>query len=578
MAGEVTTENMDEMNLGGIPNQASGNAFQDFFQDIMNDPQKRIIAIVAAAVLVMAMVAFFAFGQKTDENRGKLVPLVQEIDQSRAFEIVAKLKSVNIESKVSTSEKPGEYIVTVYENAVESSYLALSRTNLLEDDDYGLFDENDWAASDYDKRIKLTRAINGDLSRIISRLDGLRSAIVRVNVPEQQIFTELQADTTATIQVELLNDADELTKSQVKSIVNILRGYVPNLNKERISIVDTQGRNYSTFKEENEAGGGDDFIDDMDRLNKLMEKRVTKYLDVVLGPGQYEVSVSASISREKVEQQETTYKDGAVGSRQTGNEVLNTSSGGLTEGPLAASGKNYNSTTSNETMLPSFEQKSTTYLPGRITDVTVALAVDKSVPAVVSLAQLRESVAAIVGSKTAADKIKITVVDLHSSDPGLENAVPVKSGGVFTTVNNFFKGGAWSVVSKIFIVIAIIVALLLVSIISLNFLSAAANKNYTEELDPNLSSEFDEVVNDNYDDLGEAESIAQQEALLREMMGQGGAENPGELPDASNRSKTLDEEDLEKVQFENLLNDFQSVAGSKPDILAKKIQVWLDDE
>lgn len=579
MAGEVTTENMDEMDLGGIPTQESGNAFQDFFQDVVNDPQKRIIAIVAAAVLVMALVAFFAFGQKADENRGKLVPLVQEIDQSRAFEIVAKLKSVNIEAKVETSEKPGEYVVTVYENAVESSYLALSRTNLLEDDDYGLFDENDWAASDYDKRIKLTRAINGDLSRIISRLDGLRSAIVRVNVPEQQIFTELQADTTATIQVELLNDGDELTKSQVKSIVNILRGYVPNLDKEKISIVDTQGRNYNTFKEDDEAGGGDDFIDDMDRLNKLMEKRVTKYLDVVLGSGQYEVSVSASISREKVEQQETIYKDGAVGSRQTGKEILNTSTGGAQEGPLTGSGKNYNSTTSNETMLPSFEQKNVTYLPGRITDVTVALAVDKSVPAMVSLSQLRESVAAIVGSKTSAEKIKITVVDLHSSGTSIDAAAPVKSGGVFTTVNNFFKGGAWSVISKIFIVIAIIVALLLISIISLNFLSAAANKNYTEELDPNLATEFDEVVNDNYDDMGEADSIAQQEALLREMMGQQAAEEaPGELQDASKRSKTLDEDDLEKVQFENLLNDFQSVAGSKPDILAKKIQVWLDDE
>ena len=577
MAGEVTTENTDEMNLGGIPDQASGNAFQDFFQDVTNDPQKRIIAIVAAAVLVMGLVAFFAFGQKTDENRGKLVPLVQEIDQSRAFEIVAKLKSVNIEAKVNSGERPGEYIVDVYENAVESSYLALSRTNLLENDDYGLFDQNDWAASDYDKRIKLTRAINGDLSRIISRLDGLRSAIVRVNVPEQQIFTELQADTTATIQVELLNDANELSKSQVKSIVNILRGYVPNLDKSKISIVDTQGRNYSTFKEENEAGGGDDFIDDMDRLNKLLEKRVTKYLDVVLGSGQYEVSVSASISREKIESQQTTYKDGAVGSRQTGKEILNTSLGGTKEGPLTGSGKNYNSTTSNETMLPSFEQKNTTYLPGRITDVTVALAVDKSVPAMVSLSQLRESVAAIVGSKTTADKIKITVVDLHSGETGLDTTAPVKSGGVFTIANNFFRGGAWSVISKIFIVIAIIVALLLVSIISLNFLSAAANKNYTEELDPNLASEFDEVVNDDYQDLGEAESIAQQEALLKEMMGQG-SESPGELADASNRPRNLDEEDLEKVEFENLLNDFQSVAGSKPDILAKKIQVWLDDE
>jgi len=580
MAGEVTTDN--DLDQGRNSGQLASGGVKDFFQDLMNDPQKRIITLVIAAVLLITIVMFFFMGRKPDENRGKLVPLVQEIDQSRAFEVVAKLKSVNIEAKVNPGEKPGQYIVKVYENAVETSYLALSRTNLLEDDDYGLFDQNDWAASDYDKRIKLTRAINGDLSRIISRLDGLRSAIVRVNIPEQQLFSDLQADTTATIQVELLNDADELSKTQVKSIVNILRGYVPKLQKERISIVDTQGRNYSTFKTDDEAGG-DDFIDDMDRLNKLMEKRVVKYLDVVLGPGMYEVSVSASLSREKVEQQETIYKEGAVGSRQTGSEILRANSGANLEGPMVGTGKNYDSQSSSETMLPSFEQKNITYLPGRITDISVALAVDKSVPAIVSLAQLRESVAAIVGSKTAADKIKITVVDMVSRSSGLESTTSVKSSGMTTVVNNFFKGGTWSVISKFFIVIAIITALIIISIISLNFLSAAANKNYTEEIDSNIGSEFDEVINDNSDDFGEGDSIAQQEALLREMMGQSsgvGSGNSGtqELPDSSVRSRKIDEEDLEKVQFENLLNDFQSVAGSKPEILARKIQVWLDDD
>jgi hypothetical protein len=297
----------------------------------------------------------------------------------------------------------------------------------------------------------------------------------------------------------------------------------------------------------------------------------------------YEVSVSASLSREKVEQQETIYKEGAVGSRQTGSEILRANSGANLEGPMVGTGKNYDSQSSSETMLPSFEQKNITYLPGRITDISVALAVDKSVPAIVSLAQLRESVAAIVGSKTAADKIKITVVDMVSRSSGLESTTSVKSSGMTTVVNNFFKGGTWSVISKFFIVIAIITALIIISIISLNFLSAAANKNYTEEIDSNIGSEFDEVINDNSDDFGEGDSIAQQEALLREMMGQSsgvGSGNSGtqELPDSSVRSRKIDEEDLEKVQFENLLNDFQSVAGSKPEILARKIQVWLDDD
>ncbi len=579
MAGEVTTGQDLDIGIGNTTGpKASG--VQGFFQDIFTDPQKRIYAFVGIAV-VLALFGYlmFAAPKSADENQGKLVPLVQEIDQARAFEIVAKLKSVNIDAKVGPGERPGDYSVQVYEKAVESSYLALARTNLLQDDDYGLFDQNDWASSDYDKRIKLTRAINGDLSRIISRMDGLKSAIVRVNIPEQQIFTELQSATTATVQVELLNEAEELSKSQVKSIVNLLRGYVPNLDKDKISVVDTQGRNYSLFKDEEESDT-ENYIDEVERVNKLIKDRVAKYLDVVLGSKNYEVSISAAVSREKVQQQETTYKEGAVGSRHTDSEVLVAGSNPNVAGPGASgTSKDYSSQSSNETLLPSFEQKQVTYLPGKITKVTVALAVDKTVPTMISLSQLRESVAAVIGPEATAEDVKLTIIDMNALNAEASAGAAAKPSFI-QTVTNFFRGGVWSVVMKIFTVVAIIIALLLVAIISLNFLSVAANKNYTNEIDPSLGNEFDQVLNDEIGgaDYGEAEALAQQEALLKEMMGESFEPTPIAKGEAKSYSNDSPAESDDKMQFDNLLNNFQSVANNKPDIMARKIQMWLEED
>lgn len=571
MADDLPAEDLQGMDMEQDFNPSAGGGGEGILasiQDFLSNPQNRLIAIGVGVVIVAVLAFAIVNSQNQDENRGDLVPLVNEIDQARAFEIVAKLKSVNIEAKVLPGEKPGEYVVSVYENAIETSYLSLSRTNLLENDDYGLFDQNDWAASDYDKRIKLTRAINGDLSRIISRMEGLRAAIVRVNIPEQQIFTDNQSPTTATVQIELANDGDELSKSQVKSIMNLLRGYVPNLDKEKISIVDTQGRNYSIFKEEDETEGGD-FIDEVERFNKLYKTKVADYLNAVLGSHEYQVSVSVSLSREKVEKQETIYSDGAVGSRQTSREDLKANNNGAM-GPGNERGKKYNSSSSNETMLPSFEQRKTTYLPGRIQDVSVALAVDKTVPAMISLKQLRESVAAIIGPRIKPENIKITVVDMHAGDIAPETSAAPS--GLMANVQNFFNGGTWSVVSKILIVIAIIIALLIIAVISLNFLNAASNQQYEPDLDPNMANEFDQVLNDNYpenvEDFGEGRALEQQEALLQEMMNQ----SAGEM------QAVTEESEQEQMEFDNLLNDFQTVASSKPDILAKKIQVWLDDE
>lgn len=575
MAGEVLPEDQANPSI-----QTGGNA-GNIFETIWNNPQYRLYSIIGAGVLLVLIIAStFLISQKENENRGKLVPLVQELDQARAFEIVAKLKSVNIEAKINAGERPGEYIVQVYENAVESAYLSLSRTNLLEEEDYGLFDDNDWAASDYDKRIKLVRAINGDLSRIISRMDGLRSAIVRVHVPEQELFTELQAPTTATVQIELENDAEELSKTQVKSVVNVLRGYVPKLDAEHISIVDTQGRNYSTFKDDDEADT-DDYIEEVEKINKTISNRIEKYLNTILGSGEYTVSVSASLSREKVEKQRIEYSEGAIGTRQTGSEVLKTGGASLDSekaGPALPGGKNYTQSSTNETMLPSYESQNISLLPGRVTDVTVALAVDKSIPAMMSLKQLQESVAAIVGPSIKPENVVITVLDMHSKDdvPQINSG---NAGGSFFT--NIFSGKAWGTFTKVISVIAVIVLLLIAGVLGMNFLTAMAGKNIETETDESFGREFDEVLNeDDYDedeydeDFGEQRALEQQEALLQEMLNQGnGPSNMGRTSAVSHSSGSGDQ----NQEFESLLNNFQSVAQNKPELLAKKIQVWLND-
>jgi flagellar M-ring protein FliF len=605
MASEVVADNgMNEgIGAGNAPiGYANAQTSQGFINDIISDPQKRLYAIIGVSVVAVLLVTFIYIGaQPKNENRGKLVPLVQELNQSRAFEIIAKLKSVNIEAKVVNGEKPGEYVVQVYEKAIETAYLALSRTNLLEDEGYGLFDQNDWAASDYDKKIKLTRAINGDLSKIISRLDGLRTAIVRVNIPDQQVFTEQQAPTTATVQLELANDAEKLSKTQIQSIVNILRGYIQNIKEDHISIVDTQGNNYSAYKEETESDV-EDYIDEVEKINTKMKERISKYLDAILGAEDYKVSVSASVSREKVEQQETTYTEGAVGSRQTGTEYLNQGENAAVPAAGGANGKNYSHQSVNESLLPSFEQKHTTYLPGRVTDVTVALALDKSVPSMVSLKQLQESVAAIIGPDIDPENVKITIADLHAKD---QLEAPVKA--VETPHGWFDSMGFWG---KAMTIIGFIALALIVSLFGLSFLSSFANKDSQAEKDiyPDLGNEFEDdmptnsIEEDNDgEDYGEKEALKQQEALLKEMMSQsappkyfeqeqsniydkGSMSSPGfERGDSRQNSPlslsgSVGNSNNEEIRFESLLNNFESVANRKPGLLAKKIEVWLDEK
>ena len=95
------------------------------------------------------------------------------------------------------------------------------------------------------------------------------------------------------------------------------------------------------------------------------------------------------------------------------------------------------------------------------------------------------------------------------------------------------------------------------------------------------------------------EALKQQEALLKEMMNQSNPPSSQantemqQAPMASleatapkqiaNQGVSYDNNyqgttaNKEEIEFESLLNNFQNVASSKPDLLAKKIEVWLDD-
>ena len=259
---------------------------------IANLGQNKRLAFVGAiviTVIIALIIVVFAWTKGTSE--GDHMDLVKSIDQDRAFEVVSKLRVSDIEGKISNSELPGKVNVQVYQNDFDKAALTLARSDLLQDEGFNLFDKSDWAASDYDKRIKMMRAVNGDLSRIVSRMTGIKWATVRVNIPEPQLFSQYQAATTATVQVELPEDNSKLSRTQVRSMRNLLIGYVPNLQPNNISIIDTNGETYSAVETEEIAAS--ELLEESERVNKIVQKRIEEYLLPLLGSNSFIVRVSS---------------------------------------------------------------------------------------------------------------------------------------------------------------------------------------------------------------------------------------------------------------------------------------------
>jgi hypothetical protein len=158
--------------------------------------------------------------------------------------------------------------------------------------------------------------------------------------------------------------------------------------------------------------------------------------------------------------------------------------------------------------------------------------------------------------------------------------------------------GFWG---KAMTIIGFIALALIVSLFGLSFLSSFANKDSQAETDvyPDLGNEFEDDIPTNSieegndgEDYGEKEALRQQESLLKEMMSQSAPPKYFEQQEQSNiydkgsmrqssplsLSGNVGNSNNEEIRFESLLNNFESVANRKPDLLAKKIEVWLDEK
>ena len=99
-----------------------------------------------------------------------------------------------------------------------------------------IFDKGDFTSTKEDKKIRLSRAINGELSRLIRRIDGVDNASVFISIPEQTMFTSMQKPVTATVQITLDKDATKLDQIKVKAITNLLLGSVTVLKILQLQI------------------------------------------------------------------------------------------------------------------------------------------------------------------------------------------------------------------------------------------------------------------------------------------------------------------------------------------------------
>ncbi|MDX9874483.1 MAG: flagellar basal-body MS-ring/collar protein FliF [Spongiibacteraceae bacterium] len=162
--------------------------------------------------------------------------------------------------------------------------------------------EQPLGTSQFMETARYRRSLEGELARTIASVNNVRSARVHLAIPKESVFIRDARPASASVFVELFPGAT-LDNQQVRSIVNLVAGSIPELKAENVTVVDQRGELLSQKIIDNpDLLMANRQLEYTRRVEQQLLGRVNSILDPLLGNGRFRAEVSANVDFTAVEQ------------------------------------------------------------------------------------------------------------------------------------------------------------------------------------------------------------------------------------------------------------------------------------
>lgn len=295
----------------------------------MDAPRRWLVLGLTAGVLV-----FLIFGIRNLTSTD-YVPVFTKMQAEDAAEVVAFLKDQNIPYQIGQQGSA----VLVPQGKVHEVRMQLASEGLPRGGVVGLelWDHTSLTETDFDRRIRLLRALQGELTRTLMGLKAIDNARVHIVLPENSLFIEAQNPATASVFL-VLKQGHVLQDDQIRGIAHLVASSVEGLLPENVTIIDSGGNVLSDRLVTASSGA----VNSGQVLQQLeiertyasaVERSIQAMLERVFGLGRVVVRVKASLDfnyeelREKRSEPVVGSK-GVVVSEETRSETYRGTGGG----------------------------------------------------------------------------------------------------------------------------------------------------------------------------------------------------------------------------------------------------------
>ena len=251
------------------------------------------VYLVLLAIVTIPFIAgislYFLYGKDT-------AVLASKLEKDEVTNISGHLKSLGIDYSVSDD---GTTII-IPKNRLDEVRATLASISFGEGRESGfeLFDQTEFGLTDFAQKVNFRRALEGELSRSIKKIEGIVSARVHISLPEKKSFIKSSEKPKASVLISV-RDGYNSKKVDQSAIKTIVASAVEGLEKDRVDIVDTvSGRSISAGTNEEEESFSSSLKRKIDYENYFANK-VESILAPIFGQENFSVNIDIALNYKK---------------------------------------------------------------------------------------------------------------------------------------------------------------------------------------------------------------------------------------------------------------------------------------
>jgi len=453
-----------------------------------------------------------------------------------AGEVSAKLKEMKVTHEIGGN---GNSILVpakdVYRIRLELASQGLPRGNK----GFEIFEQSKFGATEFQNKVNLVQALQGELARTIEQLSEVEKARVHIVLSEDSLYKKNEKPATASIMLKLRNNA-QLSKEQIKGIVNLVAHSIQGLKAENITVVDQLARVLNEENDPNAASGANVTLTQIEMTKKVqdgLQKNVQSLLEQVLGPNKAaaRVNVELSFDQRTVDRQvfEPVVDDkGIIRSSQEMNESFKGSApntpggvpGTTTNVPGYVTANTNQSNYEKKEVVRNYEinemKEKVVATPGSIKRLTVAVLVDASVNKAQQDSLLKTVSSAIGVNNARGDTVSVESITFNTEAADKQRREELE-------YENQQKQALWL---KIALAVATVLGILYI------LRMRSLNRKQKEDMENEMAATTEPIATD--------------------------------IPELT----------AEEIQLTEQRKELERLAKSKPEDIAQLIKVWLSEE